>query len=160
MSTNTQTRTRTDVRKVIEMFQADLQMLALRTQAMDLKSASEHVHDIGLMAQEGCLKHVHVQLSDFREKLVRVHLYSVEEGVLSESHRPGANRWPCLPDGTLHVLVDYSDHRKAEELKRSGKLKINWSPTDLSTDYSRMRNAGNRLYSSNNYGLRRDTFVN
>ena len=36
MSTMTQTHTRTDIRKVFENFQADLQMLAARTQAMEL----------------------------------------------------------------------------------------------------------------------------
>ena len=160
MSTLTETYTTTDVRKVFEMLQADLQMLALRTQAMDLKSASDHAYDISLMAQERCLKHVHIQLCDSREKLVRVHLYSVEENVLSESHRPGANRWPCLPDGTLHVLVDYSDHSKAEKLKNSGELKLNWTPSSLSTNYYGMRKESTRLYSSNSYGLQRDTFVN
>lgn len=160
MSTITQTYTRTDVRKVFEMFEADLRMLALRTQAMELDHARECAEDISLMAQEECLKCVHIQLRDSREKLVRVHLYSVEEGVLSESQRPGGNRWPCLPDGRLCLILTYSDRSKVKELKKSGKLKINWSPSELSTDYSRMSSDDNRLYSSNSYGLRRDTFVN
>ena len=160
MSTTTQTHTRTDIRKVFEPFQADLQMLAVRTQAMELDHARKCGDDISLMAQEQCLTNVHIQLFDSRGKLVRVHLYSVKEGVLSDSQRPGENRWPCLPDGTLRVIILYSDAHKLEELERSGKLKINWSPSNMSTDYSRMQKAGNRLYSSNSYGLLRDTFVN
>ena len=64
MSTMTQTYTRTDIRKVFENFQADLQMLAVRTQAMELDHARECAHDVCLMAQEECLKYVHIQLYD------------------------------------------------------------------------------------------------
>lgn len=160
MSTITQTYTRTDIRKVFEQFQADLQMLALRTQAMELDFADKFTHDIRLMAQEECLNYVHVQLCDFNGHKVRAHRYSVENGILSDSQRPGGNGWPCLPNGTLHVIVIYSDEQKLENLKRSGKLKIDWVPSSLSTDYSGMKNDSSRLYSSNSYGLRRDTFSN
>ena len=160
MSTITQTYTRTDIRRVFENFQADLEMLAVRTQAMTLDHARKCAYDIRLMAQEQCLRYVHVQLRDFHGHLVRVHRYSVQEDILSDSQRPGGNRWPCLPDGTLHVLVDPSDKLRLEQLKKARKLKLNWSLSYLSTDYSRMRNDGARLYSSNSYGLRRDTFVN
>ena len=159
MNTITQTHTRTDIRKVFENFQADLQMLALRTQAMELDHAQKCAEDVCLMAQENCLKYVHVQLYDCYERLVKVHRYSVEEGILSGSQRPGENRWPCLPDSTLCVIVEYSDNQKFERLKISRKLKLNWGTSFLSVNYSRMRNDGERFYSSNNYGLRRDTFV-
>lgn len=160
MSTITQTYTRTDIRKVFENFQADLQMLAVRTQAMELDLAQKFAYDICLMAIEKCLRYVHIQLYDSYGSLVKVHRYSVEEDILSDSQRPGANRWPCLPDGELHVIVEYSDTQKSEKLKKSGKLKIAWGPSSLSTDYSGMHSDGGRLYSSNGYGLRRETFVN
>ena len=159
MNTITQTHTRTDIRKVFENFQADLQMLALRTQAMELDHAQKCADDVCLMAQENCLKCVHVQLYDFYGRWVKVHRYSVEEGILSGSQRPGENRWPCLPSGTLCVIVEYSDNQKFERLKISRKLKLNWGTSFLSINYSGMRNDGERFYSSNNYGLRRDTFV-
>ena len=160
MNTITQTYTRTDIRKVFENFQADLQMLAERTQAMKLDHAWNCADDVCLMAQEGCLRCVHVQLYNSTGNLLKVHRYSVEDDILSDSQRPGANRWPCLPDGVLWVIVECSDNIKLEELKKSEDLKINWSPSHLSTNYSGMRNDGARLYSSNSYGLRRDTFEN
>ena len=160
MSTMTQTHTRTDIRKAFENFQADLQMLAARTQAMELDHAQDCAHDVCLMAQEECLKYVHIQLYDSAGNLIKVHRYSVEKDILSDSQRPGGNRWPCLPDGSLSVIVEYSDSQKAERLKKSGKLKLDWIPSSLSTDYSGMRSDGGRLYSSNSYGLRRATFVN
>lgn len=160
MSTITQTYTRTDIRKVFENFQADLQMLAVRTQAMELERAQKCAYDVCLMAQEECLSCIHVQLYDSLGNLIKVHRYSVKKDILSDSQRPGGNRWPYLPDGSLCVIVEYSDSQKAEKLKGSGKLMLHWSPSSLSTDYSGMRNDGEKLYSSNSYGLRRDTFVN
>lgn len=160
MGTVTQTYTITDIRKVFENFQADLEMLALRTQAMELGHAQKCAYDVFLMAQERCLKYVHIQLRDFNGRLVKAHRYSVEEGISSNSQRPGGNRWPCLPGGSLNVIVKYSDKQKAEQLKKSGKLLLCWSPSGLSTNYYGMRRDGDRSYSSNSYGLRRDTFAN
>lgn len=160
MQTTTQTYTKTDIRKVFENFQADLQMLAVRTQAMELDHAQKCAYDVCLMAQEGCLRRVHVQLYNSSGNLLKVHRYSVKKDILSDSQRPGANRWPYSPNGALGVIVEYSDNQKLEKLKKSGQLKLNWVPSGLSTDYSGMRNNGARLYSSNSYGLRRDTFEN
>ena len=160
MSTITQTYTRTDIRRTFENFQADLQMLAVRTQAMELDYAQKCAYDVCLMAQTGCLRCVHIQLYGSYGNLIKVHRYSVEEDISVGSQRPGGNRWPCLPDGSLCVIVEYSDNQKAENLERSGRLKLHWTPSSLSTDYSGMRNDGARLYSSNSYGLRRATFVN
>ncbi len=160
MSTITRTYTRTDISNAFEYFQAELRMLALRTQAMESDHAHEVAQDICLMAQEECLDCVHVQLRDSNEHIVKAHRYTVHKDIRSDSQRPGENRWPCLPNGILHVIVSYSDKQKSENLKRSGRLKINWAPSSLSTDYSRMKNGSSRLYSSNSYGLRRDTFIN
>ncbi len=160
MNTLTQTSTRTDTRKVFEKFEADLRMLAVRTQAMSLDYAQQLGHDVALMAEVKCLRYIHVQLRDYYGNLVRVHRYTVQEDISSDSQRPGGNRWPCLPGGTLGVLIDCSDNQKLEALKRSGRLKINWGPSYWSTNYSGMRSDGARFYSSNSYGLRRDTFVN
>ena len=131
MSTITQTHTRTDIRKVFERFQADLQMLAVRTQAMELNYAQECAYDVCLMALKGCLEYVHIQLYDSYGNLVRVHRYAVHKDILSDSQRPGGNRWPCLPNGTLCVIVPYSDKDKLEELKTSGVLKLVWGPIVL-----------------------------
>lgn len=159
MSYGTLTYTKTDVRRAFENFQADLQMLAVRTQAMEFEHAVNNGYDVALMSQENCLESVHIQLRDSRGKLVKAHRYSIEEGIVSDTARPGGNRWPCLPDGTLHVIVKPSDGQKLDQLERAGKLITNWSPSTLSTNYAGMRGDGTRLYSSNSYGLRRDTFA-
>lgn len=160
MSTITQTYTCTDIQKVFEQFQADLQMLAVRTQAMEFEHAQKCGYDVSLMAREECLTHVHIQLRDSSRNLVRVHRYTVHRDILSGAQRPGGNGWPCLPNGTLNVIVAPSDQQKLEKLKKSGELKLSWGNSSLSTDYSGMRNDSPRLYSSQSYGLQRDSFLN
>lgn len=160
MSIVTQTYTRTDIRRVFENFQADLLMLAVRTQAMELVHAKECGDDVCLMAQAKCLRCAHVQLYDSFGNLVRVHRYTIEEIMSSGSSRAGGNRWPCLPNGALRVIIDLSDAEQFARLESSGELKLSWNTSSLSTDYSGMRKDGARLYSSSNYGLQRDTFVN
>ena len=158
-STSTSTSTNTDIRKVFENFQADLSMLAIRTQAMEINSVDGYAHDIILMAQENCLKSVHIQLRDCYDRLVKAHRYSITEG-LSDSQRPGGNKWPCLPNGQLHVIITLSDNPKWEKLQNLEKFQISWGSSSVSTDYSNMYNESVISYSSSSYGLKRDTFVN
>ena len=160
MSIYTHTYTETDIRKVFENFQADLCMLALRTQAMELEYAKNCADDIFLMAKEQCLREFHVQLCDRNENIVRAYKYSVQENVHLNSQRPGANKWPCLPDGYLHLIIQLSDEQIFKNLQESNRLKIHWTTTSSSsTDYSSMQNDSSRLYSSNGYGLQRETFI-
>ena len=159
MSTITQTRTRTDIRRVFECFQADLQMLAIRTQAILLGNVGDYAHDIFIMAQEKCLKKVHIQLLDGDGNLIRSHEYCVEENISWDSHRPGANRWPCLPSGELLVIATRSDIAKFEALKQSNSFNLTWGPSSVSTDYSHMNKDSGKMYASNGYGLRRNSFT-
>jgi len=159
MSTVTQTYTKIDIQKVFANFDADLQMLAIRTQAMDLHHAQNCAHDVTLLAQEECLECVHIQLRDCNGRLVRAHRYSIKAGTLQDTQRPGANKWPCLPNGTLRLIISYSDAKKADQIERSGRLKISWGPTRLSTDYSDMKSDVGKFYSSNSYGLQRESFM-
>ncbi|MCZ0932934.1 MAG: hypothetical protein OXJ52_07270 [Oligoflexia bacterium] len=159
MNTFTQTYTKTDIRKAFENFHADLSMLALRTQAMETDDVDRYANDILLMAQENCLKSVHIQLRNYYGRLVKVHRYSIKED-LSDSQRPGGNKWPCLPDGKLYIIIIPSDNSRWENLQNLGKFQISWGSSFLSTDYSSMYNESIRSYSSSSYGLQRDTFVN
>ena len=160
MNTSTSTYTKTDIRKVFANFEGDLLMLAIRTQAMDRRKVSSYVKDIILMAKEKCLRYVHVQLRDVYGKRIKVHKYSIQENLISTSQSPGANRWPCLPNSKLIVLIDLSDYSKYKTLKESGQFENSWKPSSLSTDYSGMQEENSRFYSSNGYGLQRNTFVN
>ena len=57
MNTFTLTYTKTDIRRAFENFKADLLMLAVRTQAMEINARYiNYADDIILMAQEKCLQ--------------------------------------------------------------------------------------------------------
>lgn len=161
MNIFTQTYTNIDIRKVFEHFKADLLMLAFRTQAMNIKDVDDYAHDILLMAENNCIKFVHIQLRDRYENIVKAHKYSVKKNVLSTSQRqrPGQNNWPSLPDGKLHVIIEEYPY-KWNNLQKLVKFKIPWTLSFLSTDYSGMQTEGTKFYSSNSYGLERNTFVN
>ena len=159
MVTMTQTYTRTDIRRVLEQFQADLLMLAVRTQAMDSSHAQECGNDVYLMAREECLSLIHIQLRDPYGNLVRAYKYTIHRESHLSTQRPGCNGWPCLPNGTLNVLVRPSNQQSLQKLQQSGELNLSWGLSSLSTDYSGMRNEKSRLYSSQRYGLQRDSFV-
>ena len=104
MNTITRTYTRTDIRKVFENFQADLQMLAVRTQAMELDHAQKSAYDVSLMAQEECLKYVHVQLYDLYGNRVRAHRYVVDKDIIIRF--PTAGRKQMAMFTKRHLMRD------------------------------------------------------
>lgn len=156
--TTTRTYTKTDIKNVWERFSADLQMLATRTQAMDTTRVSPICHDIRLMAEDRCLAAVHIQLYDSSNRRVKAHKYTVSENISWANQRPGANNWPCLPGGSLRVVVSYSSRQKIDSLKNSGRLILNWTRSSLDTSYLDMFSDGERYYSSSDYGWSRQTF--
>ena len=158
-TTGTTTYTRTDVRKVFENFAADLSMLVRRTGTMNLDWAQDMAHDVVLMAEYKCLESVHVQLFDSLGHLEKAHEYTVRANDVLREQRPGGNDWPATPGGHLAVIVKYSNVQVAEHLKSlNNTLKIKWVDSRHSVDYSRMLPDGNREYSSNAYGLSRNSF--
>ena len=80
--------------------------------------------------------------------------------MLLNSQRPGGETdgHACLMASYIYLLNTLIIIR-LKKLKESGRLKRNWSPTSSSTDYSEMQEESSRFYSSNGYGLQRNTFV-
>ena len=157
-STITTTYTKTDVQNVLEHFGADLIMLARRTQAMDVNYAQKIFIDICTMVIEECLSEVHIQLFDAYGKRVRAHKYNIHHDVNWSSQRPGQNRWPCLPNGQLIVIVQYTNLTSWQQLINSGKLNENWNTTNLDIQYTEMQLTANRRYASSNYGWNRSSY--
>ena len=160
MNTLTSTLTYTDIKNVFERFHADLLMLAYRTQAIETSLVNDCYQDLLLMAEYGCLDKIDIQLRDFRGNLVRAHQYTIQIGNNTDTFRPGGNNWPCLPNGSLLILIRNKNYQKYQSLNNSGKLKLDWVKSNYSTDYSGMRNDKSRMYASRSYGLQRNTFIN
>ena len=109
--TATRTYTKTDVKRVFENCMADIRMIAWRTAAIEEQEAGDTLQDVQVMAEEGCLKTVHVQLCNLAGEIVKAHLYTATDGTGS-SERPGGNQWPRMPDGEVKIIVTVGEGRK------------------------------------------------
>ncbi len=157
--TATSTYTLTDIRNVWECFSADLTMLAWRTQAMEIEEASQISVDILTMVQNNVVDKVHIQLNDQFNRRVRAHVYSIHDNINWVSQRPSENKWPCLPDGQLIVIVrSYASTEKWNQFCYSTDLNINWCESSIDTQYADMSKVGDRRYASNGYGWQRNTY--
>ncbi len=161
-STNTQTYTTTDVKKVFEAIIADIKMIATRTQAMFcIDYLANYQHDLTLLATCECLKKVHVQLIDSSGERIRANEYVIQEEMQGEgSCNPGGNKWPVLPSGRLSIILILSDSKiqQFQKLQEDNRFEIEWGPTNADTSYTGMEEVGQRAYSSNDYGCVRRTF--
>ena len=160
MQTGTATYTKTDIRRVVECFHADLSMLVARTGTMTQQWADDTAHDIRVMSEHECVAVVHVQLLDANGRLVAAHKYDVLGVGRWDQGRPGANNWPEIPRGMLVAIVYYKDAKAADiasQLRSS--LRLSWGTSHQSIDYSGMRSESGRQYSSQGYGWNRSSFT-
>ena len=153
--TSTGTYTKTDVKRVLENCVADIRMIAWRTGAIDEQEARDVLDDVQIMAEEGCLKTIHVQLCDEYGRIVKAHLYKTTE-VSRASDRPGGNQWPRMPEGNVRILVNVANSDTWNNAKR--RLKRNWGPSTHSTDYSKLSQGNMRTFSHGGYGLTRQSY--
>ena len=158
MQTYTQTYTTVDIQKTFANFHADLRMLAINTGQMLLQTADNLAHDVVLFATMECVSVVHIQQTNAAGTIINANRYSVETDATWDSARPGNNQWPRILGGNLSVILEPSDAAKIYQLQASGRLKSSWVNTNVSTNYSHMRVGEGRLFSSNGYGLRRESF--
>ena len=157
MATYVQTRTytRTDVRRVFENCIADIRMIAWRTQAIEETEARDVLDDVQIMAEEGCLTKVHIQLCNASGGIVKVHVYTATDGG-GTNERLGGNQWPRIPTGKVRVIVEVEEGERWNKAKM--RMKKNWGPSTYSTDYSGLTTAGTRTFSHGGYGLTRVSY--
>ena len=124
----TRTYTKTDVRRVFENCMADIRMIALRTQAIEESEAKRVLSDVQIMAEERCLKKVHVQLYEPNGSIVKAHVYTSTSGG-EASERPGKNQWPRLPSGKVRILVEVELDERWDNAKK--RMKNEWGAERL-----------------------------
>lgn len=153
--TATKTYTKVDIKRVFENCMADIRMIAWRTAAIEEEMAQEILEDVQIMAEEGCLKAIHVQLCDSAGDIIRAHRYTATDGTTA-SERPGGNQWPRLPGGEVRIFVTVDLSQKWERAKK--RLNKNWGTSSYSTDYSGLTQKGTRTFSHGGYGLTRHSY--
>ena len=150
--TITRTYTKTDVKRVFESCVADIRMIAWRTGAIGESDAMETMQDVQIMAEEGCLRTVHVQLCDQTGRVIKAHLYTATDGAAT-TDRPGGNKWPRMPYGEVRIIVTIDQNADWE--KAAKRLRKNWGPSQHSLNYTALAQGGTRTFSHGGYGLTR-----
>lgn len=159
-STETRTYTIADIAKVVDCFAADLDMTAQATGLLSRDLTKMFAADVKAMAQKGYLLEANITLHDAYGTLVRASKYEViGDGSLAATARPGNNRWPQTPGGTLSVVVRYTQAwanlpgPKKEEFQ-SG-LNIPWTSTSLDLSFPTLSGSVDRSYASNGWGMKK-----
>lgn len=126
----TQTRT-DDAARVSRKVQGDIEALGRMYQLSSQTSAADLIHDLRVGLEEGCIERADLFLYDPGSTTPReVIRYGVAEaaGVEASPHSGRFTYVPSLVGGTYRVEVNLRDRPAWEALKRSGSLKIAWTP--------------------------------
>jgi hypothetical protein len=153
-----------DVRKVVDMFAADLDMIQQRTGYNSQAWVDDVTEDIAVFACNDYLDKVEIVLLDAGGKPVRANRYRPSTNASGwTSDRPGGNNWTAVPGGSLSVLLTYSStfNQLAETTRSVFKASLNrpWSPSDIDNSFTHLQSASGRRYASNAYGFERSSFA-
>lgn len=160
----TATYTVVDIRRVVDCFAADYDMIAQATGLASQGLVTDTVHDVKLLAEMEYLAGVDIVLQDQYGRVVRAAKYTVSsDASLWATERPGNNLWPRIASGSLVVVVSYT--RKwwdlGEERRRRFQgdyLRISWVPSVIDLSYPGLFGQVDRRYASNAYGMERTRY--
>lgn len=167
--TTTQTVTSTytviDIRKAFEGFDADLRMIAKRTEKWTTEYVEKILYDIIKLAENKFVNYVDITLLDATKKPIRAARYKVnEDGKAVSTDRPGGNDWANIPGTTLTVILSYNAkwHALTAEEKQifytDNSFKIGWVSSDIDNSYSNLQSENNQLYASKGYEVQKTNF--
>jgi Bacterial HORMA domain family 1 len=160
----TQSFTIADVGKVIDCFAADLDMTSQSTGLLARDAVKTYAADVKSMAQQGYLMEVNIVLKNAAGIVIRAAKYEVStDGASLTANRPGNNRWPATPGGSLSIVLQ--KNQKWESLTESQQaafnrtLKTSWvaSSTDLS--FPALTRSADRNYVSNGWGMTKSVYL-
>jgi hypothetical protein len=160
---STQTYTIADIGKVIDCFAADLDMTSQSTGLLSRDLVRQYAADVKAMAQRSYLLEANIVLKDSAGNVIRAAKYEINTDAASlTASRPGNNRWPATPGGSLFVVVRNSqkwrDLTDAQRSAFNGALSTSWvsSSTDLS--FPALTRSADRNYVSNGWGVTKSVY--
>lgn len=159
----TETYTDIDIEETFESLEADLNMIARRTDTWSSAYCKDVSDDLLKLLLKGYLKRIDITLTDTFDNPVKVAVYKVRENAGSwDGVPPGGNNWPSIPGGDLSVIISYSDrwYSLSDQEQSNFKEKLNrpWSTSYIDTSYPELTSLGSRLYNSNAFGLERQNW--
>jgi hypothetical protein len=163
-ATYTSTYTVVDVRKVVDCFAADYDMVAQSTGLETTQRVTDTVHDVKLLAEHGYLDRVDIVLNDALGQTVRAAKYVVSTSAsLWPSERPGNSLWPRTLGGSLTVVVSYTEKwrnlgQAGQQSFRQTYLRIAWTSSSINLAYPGLTGLLDRRYASNAFGVERTSY--
>jgi hypothetical protein len=163
--TNTSTYTVIDIRKTFEGFNADLRMIAVRTDKLSSQAVENFLHDIMQWAEGGYISYIDVTMLDSANKPIKATRYTVNsDGTAVKSERAGNNSWQNIPNTSITIIVHQSSKWHSlssveqEKFKYDKGFKISWGPSKIDSTYSHLSQSNAQLYASNGYELKKVNF--
>ena len=163
--TYTTTYTVADIKRVVDSFAADYDMIAQATGLETQNRVTDTVHDIKVLAEQEYVASLNIVLQDKSGSVIKARKYVVStDASLWSSERPGNNLWPHVANGSLVVVVSYTQKWRnmsaaAKNEFRKNRLLIKWSPSEIDTNYPGLSGRVDRHYASNSYGMKRTTYT-
>ena len=163
MSTTSQTftRTTTDVQKTFASFKADLGMIAMRTGKWTPAQVDLYFHDVLALAEQYYLAQVDIILhNSLTGRPMRVASYTVNnDGTAPNGGRAGGNDWPNQANTHLSLLLFYTPawHNLGAVAKQAFQqnLKGSWGPSAIDSNYPHLQREAAQLYATNGYELQK-----
>lgn len=164
--TFTSTYTVVDIRKAFEGFEADLRMIARRTEKWSNSYVDDIFHDVIKLAESKYLSRVSISLKDnTTDRVLQATRYTVNEsGTALTGGRAGNNDWTNIPNTCLHVTLEYTSKwhdlptEKRNEFRRINGFKVSWGPSNTDTNFPHLTRQSAQTYASNGYEISKDNF--
>lgn len=164
-NTNTSTYTVVDIRKTFESCEADIRMIARRTNKWSMEYVDKVFHDIIKLAEGEYLSSVDIALLDNNRAVLRATKFVVNSnGKTIESDRAGANDWSDIPDTSLVVILSYTSKWNSLTAEQKLKLqnekgfKIGWVASSIDNRFLHLEQSTGQLYGSKGYELQKTVY--
>ncbi|OJY80743.1 MAG: hypothetical protein BGP13_00110 [Sphingobacteriales bacterium 40-81] len=169
MSYNTYTTTSTytvvDIRKTFEGFEADLRMIARRTEKWTTEYVDMVFHDIIKLAEAKFLRSVDIVLLNSADQPIRAAKYTVNEaGNSITGDRAGGNDWQNLLNTQLSVILSYTSswhsltQQQQQNFRQENKFKIGWCASNLDNSFPSLSKQAAQNFASNGYELNKTNY--
>ena len=154
-----------DIRKTFEGCEADIRMIARRTDKWSMSCVDSFFHDIIKLAEEEYLHSVDIALLDASDKVIRATKFVVNpNGTAIASDRAGANDWTDIPNTRLTVLLSYTQKwrdlttEQKSIFQSSNSFQINWTSSSIDNSFPHLNKSQGQLYASKGYELQKTTY--
>lgn len=165
--TITGTYTVLDIRKTFEGCEADVRMIARRTNKWTMDYVDNLFYDIMLLAENYYLSTISISLNNSSNNVaLRAAKFIINsDGKATSGERAGSNYdWENLPNTYLSVTLSYTSkwnnlsENDKKKFRDDNSFKIGWVTSSVNTNFPHLNNNNAQLYASKGYELQKKDF--